>query len=92
MKQDIFEVEEILIEDGSAIASGSEDPTLFTTEYPIGSIYLRTNGETWKKTGSQLNEWELFGSGGNSSANLDGGSAFTIFESAQIVDGGGANG
>ena len=90
MKQDIFEVEELLIENGSAIGSGSEDPRDFTTEYPIGSLYLRTNGELWKKIGSQDNEWELIGA--NSSSNLDGGSAFTVFESTQIVDGGGANG
>jgi hypothetical protein len=59
MKKDIFEIEEIQIENGSVIASGDEDPRTFLTNYPLGSFYMRTNGEMWKKSGPSVEDWTI---------------------------------
>ena len=57
LEQHFFEVDGILIGDGASIYSGSINPN--TLDLPIGSIYLRTNGELWKRNG--LSVWELVG-------------------------------
>ena len=88
MKKNVFEIEEIAIipdgENGSSIAAGSESPV--GLDYPPGSIYLRSNGEVWKKFGVNTVDWSILGE--SKSNNLDGGAAFSIYGELDVVDGG----
>lgn len=52
----------ILSEGGAGVFSGGESPV--GTSGPAGSLYLRTNGELWKKTGSGDNDWSQVSGGG----------------------------
>lgn len=57
MKQDIFEIEEILLEGGAAITSGDGDPAVLALDYPSGTVYLRTNGQVWQKQVGAPSNW-----------------------------------
>lgn len=48
---------------GAAVFSGDSDPSISLLDLPVGSLYLRSNGEQWKKTGPLPNEWVVFESG-----------------------------
>lgn len=61
--KDFFQVEGIQLDGGAAVFSGDSDPSISLQDLPVGSLYLRSNGEQWKKVGPLPNEWELFGSG-----------------------------
>lgn len=62
MHRDIFEADEVAV-NGTVIASGESDPDTFETmsltspvhdgqPYPIGTLYLQSNGNTWRKRSS----------------------------------------
>jgi len=60
-----FEVESILLGESVAIMTGTDDPAVSLVPAPVGSIYLRDNGELWRKLGPLDNGWVVaaFGSG-----------------------------
>jgi hypothetical protein len=72
MKRDVFEIEEISIipdgEIGSSIIVGGSDP--IGLDYSLGSLYLRSNGEIWRKSGPLNTDWSIIGD-----KNLNGGQA-----------------
>lgn len=82
-----FEVcDGIIIEDAAGVFSGSVSP--IGTAAPQGSIYLRSNGEHWKKNGPLDADWILIESGGSGSPNVEGGNASSIYTADQCLDGG----
>lgn len=63
-----FEIDNGIIIDGSAgIFSGSVSP-IGILNIPVGSLYLQTNGVSWKKTGSTSDpsDWAIQPSSSNS--------------------------
>lgn len=43
---------------GPGILAGDTDPSIGNlTPMPVGSLYLRSNGEWWRKTGSAFTAW-----------------------------------
>lgn len=54
-----FEVEHgvVLTEDGPGTFGGDDDPSVVGLDVVRGSVYLRSNGEVWKKYGSLSTEW-----------------------------------
>lgn len=52
------------------IFAGADDPTISGFDAPIGSVYLRTNGLIYRKTGSINEEWNEDIVGGGSSSGL----------------------
>jgi hypothetical protein len=94
MSQDIgFEVDELSLQGDVSIIHGADDPSIALVQKPIGSLYLRMNGETWQKVGSMANQWsKIQGSGSTQTiiyGNAEGGSAQEIF--GMGLDGGVAN-
>ena len=92
-----FEVDELLVGEYAAILAGSADPSVALVDRPQGSLYLRTNGEVWRKSGSLPNAWVLIGTGtttpsGVALGNVDGGFAVTNYGGGTPLDGGGASG
>jgi len=94
-----FETDELFIQEKASILTGAADPRSVPLERPIGSIYLRTNGTLWQKTGSLANEWTQVQGGegpgpgtGDSFGNADGGRAASIYGGLTPVDGGTASG
>ena len=53
-----FEVDEVVLPNSVSLISGTVDPSASGIDRPIGSIYLRTNGEVWSKTGSTTTSWD----------------------------------
>jgi hypothetical protein len=52
------EIAEIRLSNGLYIMSGTVDPSAGDgIEAPVGSLYLRTNGEHWRKTGAGDTQW-----------------------------------
>jgi|GEM_PF-3115827 len=52
------EIAEIRLSNGLYIMSGAADPSAAGgVAAPIGSLYLRTNGEHWRKTGAADTQW-----------------------------------
>jgi hypothetical protein len=97
MSQDrAFETDELLIGEAASILTGSADPRSPPLSRPIGSIYLRTNGTLWQKTGSVANQWTQLEAGdgntGEAYGNDDGGRAASIYGGTTAIDGGGASG
>lgn len=86
-----FEVEEgIIIEEAAGVFSGSISPVGVSA--PQGSLYLRTNGETWRKFGSNVVDWEIIESGGSGVPNIEGGAPDTVYTADQCFDGGDPSG
>lgn len=54
-----FETTSISLNNNVHIVSGSVDPTVSGTDDPIGSLYLRTDGNVYRKTGAGANAWTL---------------------------------
>lgn len=76
----------IRLSNEARIASGSADPTLgFPAE--TGSIYLRTNGEFYRKTGALDTDWAQSGSGTVTSVGLSLPSIFNVTVSPITVSG-----
>lgn len=63
-----FEVDAIIINETVGIFGGAEDPSSAGQAGPIGSIYLRTNGDIWQKTGETTTDWEVNQKGAGSQA------------------------
>lgn len=60
-----FEVDGITLSDRVDILSGLLDPRAgMGTDARMGSMYLRSNGETWKKVGIGTRDWALELGGG----------------------------
>ena len=60
-----FEVDGLTINDKVDILSGANDPRAGTgTDARMGSMYLRSNGETWKKVGIGPMDWAMEAGGG----------------------------
>lgn len=94
-----FETDELLIQEKASILTGAADPRTVPYARPIGSIYLRTDGTLWQKTGLLANEWSQVQGGegpgpgtGDSFGNADGGFADSIYGGITPVDGGNASG
>ena len=63
--ESFFEVDGITINDRVDIISGVSDPRAgMGTDARMGSMFLRSNGETWKKVGIGTKDWSLEASGG----------------------------
>ena len=62
---DAFTVDVLSLDDITLLASGSADPSI-TVGYdaPMGSLFLRTNGSLYRKTGLALVDWTEVVSGG----------------------------
>ena len=56
---DLFEVSGLKINEEVTILSGSIEPNIFGYSAIIGSMYLCTNGTTWKKVGALDLEWVI---------------------------------
>lgn len=55
---DAFRVERLSLDDVVLIAHGTDDPsTGGGYEAPVGSLYLRTDGNLYRKTGSLVTDW-----------------------------------
>lgn len=54
-----FKISGIEFEGGSCLLSGNINPSTEGLDLPIGSLYLRNNGEIWKKVGNTLYDWEI---------------------------------
>jgi len=64
---DAFTIDKLSLDDSVLVVAGSIDPTISTGyEAPIGSIFVRTNGELYQKTNTADVDWSLVGSGGGS--------------------------
>jgi hypothetical protein len=61
LEQHFFEIDGLVISEGAALYSGSENPS--SIDLPIGSLYMRTTGEIWYR--NSLSIWQLLNSGGN---------------------------
>lgn len=94
MTQQLFDVGLGLSLDGEvAILKGAADPSLVGVPAPVGSVYLRTNGELWQKYAAPDLSWRnVVQVTAPDQHNLDGGAAFTVFDPATGIDGGSANG
>jgi hypothetical protein len=70
----------INLDDLVGIFAGSADPTAGLGEAaPVGSLYLRSNGELWSKTGALDLNWTKF--------DLTGGGSVTSISTAQPTEG-----
>lgn len=64
---DAFETDSLLIGEGSDLAgivAGATDPSVAGQEAPLGSFYMRTNGQQFKKTGPGNMDWSETDTGG----------------------------
>jgi hypothetical protein len=59
-----FEVEGILVDDKTAILTGDDHPSFPGTIAPVGTLYMRTNGLHYRKTGILDNQWTQTDAGG----------------------------
>jgi hypothetical protein len=76
-----FEVEGLTIKDKVDILAGVPDPRAgMGTDARMGSMYLRSNGETWKKIGIGTQDWALEAGGG-----LDDDSRYALTTRAILV-------
>jgi hypothetical protein len=57
-------------EDDVAVFHGSLDPVSNSEVAPIGSLYMRTNGELWVKTTAPNNGWTLIGDSSGTGAGV----------------------
>jgi hypothetical protein len=61
-------------QDLTGVFTGTADPSINNEIAPVGSLYLRSNGETWLKTGAGNSEWTLVanstGIGGGTDKNV----------------------
>lgn len=71
---------------GPVLTGGVDSP--IGLDLPEGSLYLRTNGETWRKSGAGINDWSTLSFGQDE--NIDGGFANAVYLPSQNYDGGGA--
>jgi hypothetical protein len=55
----LFETSGISINSLVEIISGSFNPKIIGQSAPIGSMFLQTNGDTWKKYGLSIFDWVL---------------------------------
>ena len=74
MPTNLFEVEGIDIGHSVNVLAGVDDPSVgLGVVAPVGSMYLRTNGQTFKKTGVADTAWTL-----DVSAGIDDDSAYVL--------------
>ncbi|MBF0181323.1 MAG: hypothetical protein HQM03_14975 [Magnetococcales bacterium] len=53
-----FRVGTLSLDGKVGVFSGDEDPRrLDTNSFPVGSVYFRTDGTTWKRTGPGPSDW-----------------------------------
>jgi len=59
---DAFTIDKLSLDDNVLMVAGSIDPTISTGyEAPIGSLYVRTNGELYQKTNTADVDWTSVG-------------------------------
>ena len=58
-----FEADELLVGGLCGIVAGSADPSTALVNAPTGTLYLRTNGETWQKVTALPNGWQRLEAG-----------------------------
>lgn len=61
-----FEVDELAIAGLVHVSAGVADPAIALIDLPVGSLYLRSNGELWQKIGAMANEWAKVTAGSGS--------------------------
>ena len=90
LEKDYFNVDGIEFEGSACITSGAVNPADALIDLPRGSLFLQTNGDVWRKTGTLPNAWALITStgGGGASPDLDGGSSSSVYLVTQLFDGG----
>lgn len=52
-----FEVDSLYLGDTIVLTAGSFDPSVDGQESPIGSLFIRNNGQLWQKTGNLDTDW-----------------------------------
>jgi hypothetical protein len=67
---ELFEVDGLSLRSNVIIVAGAINPQFVGYVAPIGSMYLCTNGETWKKIGALDTDWALDTSGGSIDGSL----------------------
>lgn len=91
-----FETDELLIQEAASVLTGAGDPSVEWVDRPVGSLFIRTTGELWQKTGSLPNQWTKLEAGAGGSVenfgNADGGRAGSIYGGVTPLDGGTAGG
>lgn len=49
----------VIVQEYGGYLAGTADPAATSVDAPIGTIYTRSNGEFWKKTGAAASAWSL---------------------------------
>lgn len=91
--EEAFEIDEILLGETVGITQGSVDPSAGSgVAGPIGTIYIRTNGELYQKQSAADADWEIKTSASVSAPDIQSGvdevvdgEAFTIAARKQSI-------
>ncbi len=67
-----FEVPGLVVNDKAAVFSGDDDPAIPGLNAPIGSLYMRTDGRHYRKTGGLDNDWGETDTGGGGGGGFTG--------------------
>lgn len=67
-----FEVPSLVINDRGGILSGDADPAVPGLNAPVGSLYMRTDGRHYRKTGGLDTDWGETDLGGGGSGGFNG--------------------
>jgi len=63
----------ILLNDLAGILSGTLDPSVTGQEAPVGTLFLRTDGRNYRKTGGLDTDWTETDTGGGSGIDIHAG-------------------
>jgi|SRR6056300_689202 len=86
-----FEVDEVLLGETVSVLKGDTDPSIALVARPIGSLYLRTNGEVWSKTGTAANQWTRL-EAGSATGGISESDHQALLQLIHFIDEGPANG
>ena len=54
-----FELDEILLNDLVGVIAGTDNPTISGVDAPVGTLYIRNNGELFQKQAGDIFQWDL---------------------------------
>lgn len=64
-----FESDGIVLNDVVGLLGGADDPSSAGVDAPEGSLYIRTSGQIWQKSGPGDTDWTEKGTGAGSAPN-----------------------